>query len=218
VTLSELRELVSYWVDDIQQSYFTPVQLNVFLNRALREVQKYIIGANQDFWVKCSQTTLVVNQRDYVLPEDFKKLNRLEVVLGGTYPNEQINPLAPITLNQKDFMANVGVPQAYFFKNNRIVLWPAPSSALTLRLYYTYKVADMLLDVDVPDCPEEYHEMIAILAGFDAYLKDARDATLLVRKFDDYISRLKADADQRNIDQSRAVIESGQYDGGWDEW
>lgn len=212
MTLSELRGLVSYWVDDLSQSYFTAPQLNTFLNRALREVQKYLIGAGQDFWVKCSQTTLVVNQRDYVLPEDFKKLNRLEIVMSGIPPNETFNVVAPITLSQKDYVGqNTGTPAAYIFKNNRISVFPAPNLALTMRLYYTYKIADMIDDFDVPDMPEEYHEMLCILAAIDAYLKDGRDASLLVAKKDEYIERMRADADQRNIDQSRYVLASGQY-------
>lgn len=212
MTLSELRSLCSFWLDDIQQSYFTPTQLNMFLNRALKEVQKYIVGSGQDYYQHCVQTTLVVNQRDYVLPEDFQKLNRLEVVISGTSPNETFSVVSPMTLNQKDqLFAFTGTPGNYYYKNNRLVLEPAPNLPLILRLVYVYIVADMENDYDVPDCPEQYHEMIAILAAIDAFIKDGRDASLLLTKKTEYLERMKQDVDERSIDQSRNVKESGNY-------
>lgn len=215
MTLSELRSLVSFYVDDLQQTYFTPTQLDLFLNKALREVQKYIIGAGQDYFQKCVYTTLVsypTPQTNYVLPEDFLKLNRLEVVVSGTAPNENVVPVSPITLNQKDLIySSTGTPSCYYFKNNRLVLLPAPNLPQTLRLWYVYLVPEMQNDFDVPDCPETYQEMIAILAAVDCFIKDDRDPSNLLAKKDEYIQRMKQDVDERNVDQSRFVKESGVY-------
>lgn len=213
MTFLELRQLVSYWVDDLNLTYFTPAQVNRFLNNAQREVQKLVLGAGQDFYMKCAQTTLVINQRDYVLPDDFYKVNRLEVVISGSSPNENVLRLNPITPNQLDLMGTqTGTPSVYFFKKNRFTLYPAPNSALTLRMLYSYKVADMVLDSDLPDVPEPYNEMIAVLAAMDCLLKDGRDVSALIEKRDLYMKMLKDDAAQRSLDESRSVQYTGTYD------
>lgn len=213
MTFLELRQLVSYWVDDLNLTYFLPAQVNRFLNNAQREVQKLILGAGQDYYVKCAQTTLVVNQREYVLPDDFYKLNRLEIVVSGTVPTESVIRLNMITPNQLDLVGTqTGTPSVYFFKQNRFVLYPAPNAALTLRMLYSPKVADMVLDTDVPDVPEPYNEMIAVLAAMDCLYKDGRDVSALADKRDMYIKMLKDDAAQRSLDESRSVIFTGTYD------
>lgn len=209
----QLRQLVSYWVDDLAMTYFTPTQINQFLNNAQRETEKLLLGAGQEFYTKCAVTTLVVNQREYVMPEDFYKLNRIEVITSGTAPNESVVRLNPISPNQRDMLAyNVGTPNVYFFKKNRLVILPAPDTALTLRLFYSYTVADMVLDSDIPDVPEPYHEFLAILAAIDCFLKDTRDVSALVAKRDYYMAMFKADAAQRNIDESRTVLYTGTYE------
>ena len=77
----EIRDLCLYWLDDLQGAYFTPTQMNVFINNAQREVQKQLIQAFEDYYLKVVQTTTVANQADYILPQDFLKLRRLEIVL-----------------------------------------------------------------------------------------------------------------------------------------
>ncbi len=213
MTFLELKALTSYWLDDLNQTYFTPTQLGVFLNNALLEAQKLLIGAGQEWYTKCVQTTLVVNQRFYALPDDFLKLNRLEVVVSGSPPNETVNYLMPITPNQRDLVFDqTGTPVAYFFIKNNAVLYPAPNVALTLRLTYSYRVGSMTLDTDQPDVPPQYQELVAILAARDGLIKDTRESALLNQKLAEYMDELKKDAAQRNVDQSRTVIETGSYD------
>lgn len=219
MNLGQLKTLVSEYVDDPNQTYFTPSQLTRFLNLGLREVQKLMIGSSQEYNLKCLQTSLVVSQREYTLPEDFNKLNRLEVVISGTYPSESVIQLVPITPNQRDLMpSNLGTPQAYHYKKNKLVVYPAPDQVKTMRLLYTYTVPEMTIDADVPDVPEQYHELIAILAGIYCFIKDDRDATLLINQREEYIARMKSDAAQRSVDQSRHVLETGAYvnAGDWD--
>lgn len=214
MTFLELRQLVSYWADDLQQTYFTPTQINRFLNNAQRETQKLLLGAGNEFYTICKITTCVINQRDYIMPEDFYKLNRIEIIASGTAPNESVVRLNPITPNQRDLVTyNVGTPNVYYFQKNRIIILPAPDNTYTLRMFYSYKVMDMVLDTDVPDCPEPYQEFIAVLATIDCFLKDGRDASALIEKRDYYMNMFKADAAQRNVDESRTVIYTGTYDG-----
>lgn len=210
MTFAELKNLTAFWLDDLQFGYFTEAQLAVWLNNAQKRLQNRLIKAGENYYNKLVHTTLVVDQREYVLPDNFKDLMRLEVVISGTAPNESVSPLRKITLSQKDLvLGGRGTPLWYNFRRNRLVLLPAPDTALTMRMEYAYQVADMTLDSDIPDVPESYHELLALLACEDGFIKDGRANELLVKKIKEFNVELDSDAEERNLDYPRGVIETG---------
>lgn len=217
MTLLELRTLTLQWLDDVNAGYFTTTTVNSWINNAQKEAQKRLLKAGQNYYLKCKESQLVVNQSEYVLPSDFRKLNRLEVVISnhGT-TSEAKQPIIPITLNQQDFVGvGPGTPRGYFLKKNRLVFWPAPDQTLFIRLYYSYMVADMVNDVDVPDVPEPYHEYLALLAAQDGFLKDGRVPDLILKRISEYESQLDSDANERLLDMPRSIVEVGNdYDYG----
>ncbi len=210
MTFLDLQNLTAFWLDDLQFGYFTQTQVKTWLNNAQKEVQKRLIKAGQQYYTECVQTTLVINQFDYVLPQDFKKVQRLEVIVSGTSPNECTIPVIPITLNQKDLVVTGnGTPQFYTIKRDRLIVRPAPDTALILRLYYSYQVADMVLDTDIPDVPDAYQELIALLACQDGFIKDGRSNALLGVKIQDYEKDFDSDAQERSQDQPRSIVVTG---------
>lgn len=215
----ELRNLALVWLDDLNAGYFTVAQVDIWLNNAQRTMQKKLIKQAQNYYLLCKQTTLVIGQQDYVLPGDFKKLHRLEVVISGTGANEQRSPVVPMTLNQQDMTTlGPGVPGLYFFKKNRLSLWPIPNQTLTLRLYYTYEVADMVFDTDEPDAPESYHEYIAILAAKDGFIRDGRTSAQLDQKAAEFEAMINSDAQERNQDVPRGIVSTGANSSGYEDF
>lgn len=204
----EIRNLALYWLDDLQGAYFTPQQMNVFINNAHREVQKQLIQAFEDYYLKSVQTVTVQGQGDYILPLDFMKLRRLEYVLSGHGVNENPVQLSSVTLGQKDMIPiGTGTPSVYILKSDRFTVLPLPqSSGVILRLFYTYRVQDMTQDTDVPDVPEDCHEYIAILAALDGFVKDDRSPQNLIDKREEYKRLMKQTAEDRKIDRSRQVV------------
>jgi hypothetical protein len=197
-------------LDDLQGGYFTQAQVDRWINNAHREAQKVLLRAGQNFFVKWVKTNCVVNQYDYALPEDFTKLHRLEIVSSGSPPNENLQPLMPITINQQDLVSSgSGRPQVYFIWKNKINIRPAPDSTYVMRLHYSPTVADMANDTDQPDLPEAYHEYIAVLASIDGMLKDGRDISSLTMKKEHYENLMKQDSNERNQDGPRTVTLSG---------
>lgn len=219
MTFLDLQNLTAYWLDDLQFGYFTPNQVKLWLNNGQRELQKKLIQAGQNYYVTCAQATLTVNQRDYTLPADFKKLHRLEVVIAGTNPNETVNVIIPATLNQQDLiLQGSGTPQIYTIIRNRLNIRPAPDTPLVMRMNYSYQVVDMILDTDIPDAPEAYHEMIALMAAQDGFLKDGRASELLVKKLAEYEALLKTDSQERNQDMPRNIVMTGNYESSTNYW
>ena len=212
----DLQNSTAYFLDDLQFGYFTPTQIKLWINNAQKEVQKRLLKSGNNHYLRCVTTTLVVNQNDYVLPLDFKHLHRLEVIISGTAPNESASPILPITLNQTDLVDNtVGTPAVYYFKRNRLVLEPAPDTALILRMWYSYEVAELVLDSDEPDVPTAYQELIPLLAAEDGFIKDGRVSGLLEKKLKEFQKDMDSDAQERNKDVPRGIVETGFSGGGF---
>lgn len=210
ITFNDLQNLTAYWLDDLNFGYFTQTQIQFWLNNAQKEVQKILLQSRSNFYLTPVQTTLVVNQNDYVLPQDFLTIHRAEIIMSGTPPNEDPYPLSPMTLNQQDLVPNhTGTPQFYFLKKNRIRLLPAPDTALTFRMHYSYEVANMVNSTDIPDIPDAYHELLALKAAQDGLIKDGRNMNALLMKMNEFKELLKQETQDRNEDAPRGIVQTG---------
>jgi hypothetical protein len=177
------------------------------LNNGLRECQKQLIQAGENFYVTRASTQTVANYDTYSTPSDFLKVNKFEVLLTGTTPNEVRQGLQKTTLVQIDAVSmTTGTPAAYTLKKNCFVLRPIPDIVYTLYLDYTYLVEDMTSNSSIPDAPLQYHEYIAVLATIDGLLKDQRDPSPMFAKRDFYLGMMKQDAEERTVDSPREVL------------
>ena len=141
---------------------------------------------------------------------DFKKEHRLDIVITGTAPRLQVQPIQPITTNQQYLiLTEPGLPKFYTFRRNRLIMYPAPDQSYQLRLFYSYACVDMVNDTDVPDAPQDYHQFLALLAAEEGFIKDGRVSDLLERKIKDYQTQLDQDAQERAQDMGRMVVETG---------
>ncbi len=217
MTFLDLQNSTAYYLDDLQFGYFTPTQVKLWINNAQREVQKRLLKSGNNYYNKCVQTSLVLNQPDYVIPSDFKKVMRLYLVISGTPPNETTSDLNPITTNQMGIIPpTAGTPSFYRFKRNRLVLDKYPDTAYLMRLEYAYEVSDMVLDLDLPDVPTAYQELIPLLAAEDGFIKDGRASALLEKKLASFQRDMDSDAQERNQDVPRGIVETGQFGIGGD--
>jgi hypothetical protein len=218
MNLTEMQDLALVWLDDLDATYFTRSQLTVWLNNAQKEVQKVLEQAFEGHFVKCAETTTVINQREYELPSDFKRLHRLELVLSGSsFFNQDVQVLTKISPNQQDAFARSGQPAGYYFKGSQLILVPCPQKAQTLRIEYTYRLPDLVNGSDESQIPKEFHEYVSLLAARDGFLRDGRDLAPIKDKIADYEQTLKRDAEQRNVDQPRTVVQT-VFDDNYDEW
>lgn len=207
MTRLEMRNLTLSWLDDINAGYFPIDLVNLWLNNAQKEAQKRLLQAGENWYVKRVCTTTILNQFDYILPTDFLKLHRLEYIVSGTAPNEEVSVIEPITINQQDMFPNAaGTPGGYYLKKNVMVLLPPPDSAKQLRLWYSYLVADMSSDGQQPDVPVQYHEFLPCLAFKDGLLKDGRDIGPATEKIAYYENLMREDAESRREDQPRMIV------------
>lgn len=206
MTLADLRTLVSTWVDDPNNGYFTVSILNVFINNAQREAQKRLLEAGQNFYTKTQYAATVQFQQEYSLPSDFIKLQRFYLVVSGTPPNESQQTLEYITEGESDLIPpGQGLPSAYNIRKSSFLLYPIPDNVYTMRMDYAGLVTDMVSSSDVPDVPTQFQEYIAVLATVDCLLRDGRDASQFMEKKKFYEELMKQNAQERNEDAPRHI-------------
>jgi hypothetical protein len=206
MVLSDMQTLMSYWLDDPNFGYFTKAQLKFFLNNALLEVQKILLLAGENYYVKTVTQTQIANQKKYLLPSDFYSIHKLETVLTPGV-NETAIPLEYTTPGTMDGYALYGsISAAFYLEKNSLCPIPVPQdNSRVYRMKYSTRVKSMESPDDSPDCPQQYHEMVAIFATVDCLLKDGREASLLLAKKKDFIDRMDEVADERILNQPRHI-------------
>lgn len=207
MTRADLRTLISQWVDDVSNGYFTDTTLNTFINNALYEVQKRLILAGENFYINCVTTPTVTNQAEYAAPEDFWGVRRLRLITSGTGINAVKRDLVPISMAEEEQFPRTGTPTAFYLRKDLIVLVPAPTTnSYTLELEYAYRIPLMSSDSDVPDVPQHFQEYIALLGAYNCFIKDDRVPTILQTKKEEYEKQLDEAADSRVMNRARVVI------------
>lgn len=207
MTFLELQNYMAQELDDLNFGYFTQPQVQSWLNRAQLEVQRLLIQAFENYYTICSQTMLIQGQPDYFLPENFLKVDLLEYVVSGNYPNQNMNQIIPITTAQQYMLPTGNAPPAgYYLTKNKFICVPPPDNNYICKILYTYRIADMVNDNDQPDMPEQYHEFIAIVALLNGFIKDDRNPVNLLKKYDTYLDSIKKDAENRRVDAPRRVV------------
>lgn len=216
LTFLNLQQLVGDWLDDVDFGYFKLPIVKMRLNLALIEVQKRLIAAGQDWYVKCAQTTLIENQEIYQFPVDYLKTNAIRVTQALQGPNTNWQDITPMTRSQRNQLPNqTAMPTNYFLDKEYFHILPIPDNTYIIELEYTYRIQPMVADADIPDCPPQYQELIAVLAVLDGFVKDGRDMSAIIKKRDDYLELLKIDSQQRKIDRPRKVVSTLYGYGGY---
>jgi len=212
--LQDLQNLCLSWLDDLNATYFTLTQLNVFINNAQREAQKQLLQAGQNWYMTSAYTYTVALQNCYTLPSDFLKLHKFDVYTQGDpgLPQSQsslntLSTLQYITPTEVNLVSQgPGCPTCYYFEKNCIVLTAVPDQVYPIQMLYTPIVSDMTNQTQAPDVPLQYHEYIAILATIDGLLKDQRDPTAFLEKKRYYEELMRQDAVERNLDSPRMIV------------
>lgn len=218
MTFAQLQTLVADYCDDPNFGYFTLSTVKLRLNLGLKELQKRLISANKEYYASCVQTNTVASQKAYALPSDFMQVLRLERIAQGVNNDYPAFKISPITPNERDnFVDDTGAPAAYYLQKNNLMLVPTPDGVYEMHLEYSYIVADMVNDADIPDAPEYLHEYIAILATRDCLIKDGRPLDPIQMKLKDYETLLKQIADQRQADSPRMVT-IANTSAGWGDY
>lgn len=113
-----------------------------------------------------SETAFVADQRLYVAPSPFEALQHIAVVQDvNAGDSGQHTKLRRMDLKwYEDQYAtgdgNTGLPTHYARRDNGFYAWPTPDLAYGMVVYYWTTLADLVADIDVPDMPQVWNEII----------------------------------------------------------
>lgn len=120
-------------------------------------------------------TTLVNAQSDYAIPNNWFKIERVEVLAasGIWYPLKP-RELREISSSVPNWYTNPGLPVEYWLKGNSVYLFPAPDNGVSvtlaagLRIYFTRQFLTFTVpasyttaDTTIPGFDEQFHDTVA---------------------------------------------------------
>jgi hypothetical protein len=113
------------------------------------------------------ESDFVVDQRLYTAPSPFEALQHIAVVhdTGGASDSGQHQKLRRMDLKwyEDQYAAGtgrVGVPEFYARRDNGFYVWPTPDLDYGMVIYYWTTLADLVADIDTPDMPQVWNEII----------------------------------------------------------
>lgn len=210
-SITDLISRVRFFIDEPTQQNFTDKDITYALNVAQQDVAKEIVHEYEDYFEKQADLNpsgggTIPGVALYTLPTDFLKFKRIE----RTDTGETIHP---IDYNEKVTTGNglvnlvsPGGVMSYAIVGNNLVLDPPPASVVPVRLTYVYRLADLDTVVNTTsDVPAEHHDMIAVRAAIDMFIKDESDTSALQDRWLQLLNQLQRTLRQRQIQEPKRV-------------
>ncbi len=190
--------------------------LNLYYDEAVTEAWK--CDSNWKFdkgydTLPIATASLVKNQRDYQLPTEAKKIERVEC-LGK---NNKWNVLTPILAEDVPADSDEkGMPRRYYIKGRSLFLYPLPEEAREggLTIYLSRNVEPLLENDDEPKIDKEFHRYLSVGASLDWYFAkgNVQKAREMERKLEGIKQSMKDFYSARNADyKSRIKLKLENY-------
>jgi len=136
----------------------------------VNDAQDEIVKRNRI--IKATSTSAsVASQKDYTFPtDDIIQIESLH--FDGQKLQNMPFAQADQDIITTDSAAEVGTPVLWWEWGGTFTLWPAPSSALEIKLYYTRKPARITTGTDLLSAPDKYYKQVVDFVLQQAYEMD----------------------------------------------
>lgn len=145
-----------------------------YWNNRLQEAYRRVHGSSP-FWPwlenRNSAVSITANTNSAALPTDFR---RALAVFNST----DMIPMVELT-GKREYrrlypagIVSTGVPIHYRFQANTIEVFPTPTATTTIALDFAAKPGTFSNDTDIPEWPEDWHDLLTEYAIAYAYLDD----------------------------------------------
>jgi hypothetical protein len=131
------------------------------------------------------------------LPENFARGVKL------FYPDRGFGDVEEVTdVEIDELFEMVGRPQFYAITGGQLYLWPKPDADYALKFRYQRLAAPMVDDTDVPEIPDDYHDLLVTYATSRGYRSedDAAQGEKWMTDFEADLTRLKVDLREDSLD------------------
>lgn len=185
--------------------------LNGIINNAVYEGWDVIVNKWLDAFTTSTTVPLTPGTANYSLPALFYKQRLLE--------HADQRRLRPVALeDRRRFYNQSGSPTHYLLMNRSLTLFPTPSNAETLTLWYVPIKAEMTLDADsiTFDAPIELKYIIAI-GWRDILDRQNLDPSPALAKMQQYEAKLRVAADSTDATEP-FLLGRRPYDDDCEDW
>lgn len=222
-SLDQLVARVRFFIDEPVPANFSNSDIIYAINQAQQEVAKEIVHEYEDYFEKIADlnpnldgsgnpipfTGGTVPGTDlYTLPSDFLKFKRIERSdTGELIPAYDLNEKAAKVTVTSSY--NGYTPIGYYVTGNSVGFTPVPTSIIPIRMYYVYRPVDLsdinLGTTDISVLPAEHHDIMAVRAAIDMFMKDESDTKALEDRYNQMLDALRRTLRQRQVQDPKRV-------------
>lgn len=160
MTFSDMQtrvgELINQSVSDNTKTV-TNTEVKAYLNIGYKKAKNAVVSVNESYYTRLAKADLVANQATYSLPDDSRKIRRVEVGYDVSTTRYEATRLDRNSKPDPNTSFNQGAP-VFYIVGDSIELDPTPDTAVTdgLWLWYLEDVGDMVNASDEPNLPQGY--------------------------------------------------------------
>lgn len=157
----------------------------------------------------------------FPLPNDFYKLMRVEIALNPSDPNSWIT-LRKFEAIQANLWNFPNVYTFYGITNLRYRLWggnlqivPIATAGQTIRIWYSPRPDQLILDTDIVDGFADYEELIVVDACIKVLAKQEQDISIYAAQKALMLSQIEEAAENRDVGSPETVSDSRRANFSW---
>lgn len=226
VSLGYLRAQAQLRCDRFNSTFVSLPEWNQYLTEARKQLYNIVTQAfGNDYYSSSTYTwTLGNGLQSYPLPNDFYKLNLVEVALNAGDPNSWVT-LRSYNWAQKNLYNYPNVYTMYGITNlryrlvgNNIYIVPVPTGGQTLRMWYTARPKTLMADTDIVDGISGWEEFVIVTAAMTALIKEESDTAADFKALkDEQIKMIEEAAEHRDIGEPQLVTDSKRRNFAWND-
>jgi hypothetical protein len=188
--------------------------LSTWVNDYYMQIVDEIVKVNPDYFAKSSKTSLIADQQEYDLPDDFEKVVMVNMKIDGVW--KRVLPMGNADIRHisthSDTTSNQGFSTAeprYYIIGDNIGIMPIPSetTASALQVWYVYTPTTLSSDSDSPAFPSKYHYIIKY-GAYANYLDQDDEHVAAERmriRFDNLVQRMMENIQDKQVDEVKSV-------------
>lgn len=229
-TLADIRQYAFYLLEQEgggSADFWTKDIIDAFIAAEHRKLVTTVNEAYEEFFTNNATTDIVAGQETYGLPDDFRKVIRMEYSSDpGTVQHQEIFP-AQINDQWKYWSKDgvsptvAGIKISYAFLNTQFRLAPFFSASVTdgINIFYTQRLPGPDLDSWEPfnGLLKDHHEILAVGAAMRGKIREEVDFSMMNMLYNDLKREMLLDVEQRQVQRSKHVRETEGLYGG-DSW
>jgi len=195
------------YLDEVSEADWTDSQINTQINFRYLGVYSAVIETFEDYYRKVVTSGTVANQSEYALPDDFFKMQRLEVKYDSNSEYRKANYFNTQQMNLQIGTSYYGATHRpiYSLSGEYIQLLPVPKTSVDagLRMYYVRELPELSSDSDEIDIPfaNRYGNYIALAAAGDLLRKGQQEEAAAARYIAEYelsLQQMKSQLENRH--------------------